>query len=301
MRKGILATLFCLLALTFLWVKAEVTDHHEAIRDLARRATEGEAKALYDLAKLHDIGYDTISIDSLRSSLLYLASAKKGYPPAMNFIGFRYYNGDHVRQDIDSALYWIRAAGHAGDLTAATNLGYLLTQGEGVSHDEDEAVYWLTKASEGGVKEAQVNLIELMEEKWEALPADSALSLGTRYYVGSAPIIGVKLIEIASRYGSPKSKALLGDAYSKGRGVVYNHQKSIEYFYAAATAGDPSAQYILAELLDIFPDALLELFYDGETCYYEAPILPSPHDLYEKAAEGGVVDSESAYRLLYGD
>lgn len=268
-----------------IWAQEEMRDYRPALRQLVERADSGDAKSLYELATLHDRGFDTIPVDSVRSSALYLMAAEKGYAPAMNFIGFRYYKGEAVRRDIDSALYWIRKAGDAGDITAAANLGYLLTEGEEVPHDDEEAVKWLTIAAAQGVREAQFKLVDLMEDKWAALPMDSSLSLGIKYYTDKAPVVGIVLLSYAAEAGSPKAMALLGDAYSKGWGVPYDHQKAIDYFYQAAEGGDPSAQFIIAELLEFFPDNARN--YDKDASYW-----------YEQAAAAGVTDSETAYQRL---
>lgn len=264
----------------------------EGIRNLIERADAQDAKALYQLAKLYDSGYEGIPVDSIKSTALYLQSAKKGYPPAMNYLGFRYYKGEIVKQNIDSALYWIQSAADKGDITAATNLGYLLTEGEGIEHDDKEAAKWLAFASEAGVKEAQLKLLELMRETWKELPPDSALTLGLKYYKGKAPIIGTYLLERASEANLPKAKALLGDAYSKGLGVPYNHQKALEYFYSAAVSGDPSAQFIIGELLEFFPDTFNGMKEITDELKY-------PHYWYSKARENGVTDSETANRKLF--
>ena len=94
--------------------------------------------------------------------------------------------------------------------------------------------------------------------------------------------------------GSPRANALLGDAYSKGIGVPYNHQKSIDNFYKAALEGDPSAQFILAELLEIFPDIL-----KNTTTEHLEEEFYLPSYWYARAAEAGITDSESAYQRLY--
>lgn len=256
-----------------------------ALRQLVQHAEAGNAKALFDLARLHEIGYDSILIDSTRSKALYILSAEQGFAPAMNYIGFQYYKGESFPRDLDSALYWIRKAGDEGDATAAANLGYLLTESKDIPYDEEEALKWLTIASEAGVPEAQKKMVELMKEHWEEWPLDSVLKKGEEYYLSRVPIVGVSLLEIAARNGNARAMALLGDAYSKGVGAVYDHQKSMDYFYEAAVKGDPAAQFIVAELLEIFPDALA----DSEGAEY----------WYERAAEGGVTDSDSAYRMLY--
>lgn len=285
MRGSLPFLILLFFAVGCFWANGSSPEEKAALHQLAVKADAGEPKALYDLARLHDIGYDTIAVDSLRSTALYLLSARKGYAPAMNYIGFKYYNGFMGKRDVDSAFYWIRKAADQGDVTAAANLGYLLMEGKDVNHDEEEALKWISVAAENGVPEAQFKLVDLMVDQWEELPVDSALLKGEEFYLGKAPIIGVRLLEIASDKGSAKALALLGDAYSKGVGVPYDHQKSTEYFYKAALACNPSAQFIVAELLEIFPDAI--------------PGAEGAEFWLDKARIGGVEDSESAYRLLY--
>lgn len=329
---------------TFVWLIASGQDDESrrtALRGLIERAENGDAKALYDLAVLHDTGFDTIPVDSARSTALYRLSAEKGYAPARNYLGYRYFNGEYVRQDMDSAMYWLVAAAADGDMKAANNLGYLLSNDSVVTHDYEQAIYWLEKASgagvptahslladllrqglgtapdtlraiglynsaiESGLQDAELKLLSMMGRKWETLPADSALSLGRYYYTHRAPFIGVTLFENVAAQENPEALALLGDAYSRALGVEYNHEKSIEYFLHAALLGQPSAQFVIGELIDIFPDALsaepaagvIKDFFEslGESVPED---ISTPPYWYDRAAEGGVTDAESAAILL---
>ena len=255
------------------------------LRQLFLRVDSGDPKALYQLAYLYDTGFDSIEVDSVKSTELYRRAAQAGFPPAMNFLGFRFFKGEFVDKDVDSALFWIRKAALAGDITAAANLGYLLSESDEFPNDMEEAVKWLTIAAREGVKEAQLKLIDIRPEHWNEITPDSALILGLDYYSGKAPILGTFFLQQAADAGSPKAQALLGDAYSKGLGVPYNHQKSIDYFFEAANGGDPSAQFIIAEWLEFFPDNNDNSLHD-------------PNFWFESAAKQGVVDSESAFRRL---
>lgn len=268
-----------------IWAQEEATPLRMALRELAGRAEAGDPKSLYDLAKLHDTGYDSILKDSLRSTALYLKAAERGYAPAMNFIGFRYYNGEIVKKDVDSALFWIHRAADDGDITAAANLGYLLLDSPEIPHDTLEASKWLFMAAEEGIVGPQHRLIEINREAWDEIPPDSALNLGLKYYTEKATVLGANFIKIATKAAIPKAFALLGDAYSRGIGVPYDHQKSVDYFFQAAMLGDPSAQFIIAELLDFFPDA--DQSSEGAAYWHD------------KAAAQGITDSESAYSLLF--
>lgn len=264
----------------------------EAVRKLAARAERGDAKALYDLASLHDRGYDSIPVDSARSTALYRLSATAGYPRAQNYLGFRYFRGEFVRQDVDSALYWLSKAAENGDISAANNLGYLLTESDIIPHDYEEAFRWFSKgaeaglpesesqladlyrqglgiaadtvkatelytmAIEGGLQDAELKLLSMMWRKWETLEPDSAFILGRYYYTHHAPTAGVCLLKTAEKGDIPDALALLGDAYSKGSGTAYNHEMGRLYFLRAAMLGQRDAQRIIGEMLDIFPDAL---------------------------------------------
>lgn len=259
-------------------------DFLQKIQGLNDKAEKGDAGALYELARLYDIGFEDIPIDSAKSSILYRRAAEMGYNPARNYLGFRYYKGEFLKQNTDSALYWIRLAAENGDITAAANLAYLLTEGEPEIKDEEEALKWLQKAAEAGIMQPQIKYSGIMEQRWQQLPPDSLVTKGINYYIGKAPIVGIVMINIAAEKGSSKALAILGDAYSKGRGVPYDNSKALEYFHEAAIAGNPSAQFIIAELLEFFPD-ILETY---PAVYW-----------YEKAAEEGVTDSERAYQLLF--
>lgn len=305
-------------------LSGDLTPRRAALRKLVERAAARDPKALYDLAFLHDTGYDSIPVDSARSTALYRLSAELGYPKAQNYLGFRYFKGEFVKKDPDSAMFWISRAAAAGDPSAASNLGYIFTDphaspeqrekgvlwlekaaeagvpqgeslladlyrtGDGVKKDTAEATELYTRAIEGGLHDAELKLLSMMGKKWESLTPDSAVCLGRYYYTRRAPVIATTLFRNAALYGNPDALALLGDAYSKGYGVSYDHDLSTRYFLQAANGGNPAAQFIIAELLDFFPDALPD------------SVAPAQY-WYEKAAESGITDAEEATRrLLYG-
>lgn len=294
MRRFLPVFIICFFLGGILWAQEEASRQRDTLRRLQESAEAGDVRAIYYLATLYDSGFDSIPVDTAESTRLYLLAAKKGYAPARNFIGFRYYKGEYLPKNIDSALYWIRLAADDGDITAAANLAYLLTESPDIPHDEAEAMKWLTIAAEAGVVEAQEKLIPHMEEEWSLLTPDSAINLGLKYYLGTAPVLGVKLFEKAATKGDPKAMALLGDAYSKGLGVPYDNQKSIDYFHQAALLGDPSAQFIITELLEFFPDILPTLSSSLDSLQPYDPSIP-----LDPGSERRVLSAEDAYKLLY--
>lgn len=330
---GIVAVIFAVMTFP-LWPMTDTraSDQTRAqLRRLVARADSGDPKALYDLAYLHDIGYDTITRDTTRSTLLYTRSAEKGYAPAQNYLGFRLYKGDGVNRDVNEGLHWIEQAALQGDPKGANNLGWMLLEGEGVEHDYSKAAFWLERAADAGVPtgmvlfadmlkegkglppdtlratelysraiesglmDAEVKLLVMMNEKWKSLSPEDALKLGKFYYTHRAPVIGVTLfnnVAFSEANDSLKGEAfaLLGDAHTRAQGVDYNHAIALDNFIRAAEFGNPSAQFILGELLDIFPDALADKDLPME-CH-------SAQYWYDRASKSGVTDAETANRIL---
>lgn len=271
---------------------------------------------------------DTLTGDTLTPVRLYKKAADGGYTPAIAHLGFLLVDGKQVAADIDSGMRLIEKAALAGDPKAANNLGYFLTQGEHVARDYEKALFWLRRAADAGLPtgqaqladlyrqglgtapdtlaatelyekaihsglaDAQRKLISMNARRWQTLPADSALTLARRYYRDAAHTAAVLLLEKISTAESTVADAfaLLGDAYSRGLGVPYSYEKSIEYFYNAARFGNAPAQFIIAETLDVYPDAL-----DAWSPKAEERIAAYWYDL---AAKAGVTDAATAYRLL---
>lgn len=225
-------------------------------------------------------------VDSLRRE------AAAGNTEAQNMLGFRFFNGEGVTQNTDSALYYIGKAAARGNAKAASNLGYLLLNGVRVTPDYPQAAMWLEKAAAQGLPQAEslladmlrqglaskpdtaraarlyesalgkglgdaeLRLLNMMGPKWQQLPPDSLMTLGEKYYTGSAPRIGVDLLRTAAERGNARAMYFLGDAYARARGVAYDHALSLEWYKRSAEHGDTLARQVLDDLLQFFPDAL---------------------------------------------
>lgn len=349
MRKTVLILLGVMVATMF----AATPEGRRAFRQFEQRAENGDAEAQYRLATVLETGWDSVPADSVRALDLMRRSARNGFAPAMNYLGYLYGKGykvgnrDLVPVDRDSSVMWLRRSADAGDPRAVSNLAYLLlndstiglTPAERVHNDSIAYVYlqkgataqiptafsmlgdmyrdgrWVKRdtlkaaanyeaALERGLGDAEARLIALMGHRWQRLPQDSAFHLGLRYYTGYASGAGVLLLEHAAEIPDTigigaRAMALLGDAYSRGVGVKYNHDKSLEYFARAALAGNPSAMYILAETLEVFPDALQDFpaaFPDREAVIDR---LSDPARLRAEAARCGIRTSTDAHRALF--
>ena len=347
MRKAVLILLGVMVASMF----AATPEGRREFRQFERRAENGDAEAQYRLATVLETGWDSVPADSVRALELMRRSARNGFPPAMNYLGYLYGKGykvgnrELVPVDRDSSVMWLRRSADAGDPRAVSNLAYLLlndtvsgrTPVERLAADSTAYAY-LVKGANSQIPtafsmlgdmyrdgrwvkrdgDAEARLIALMGHRWQRLPQDSAFNLGLRYYAGYAPGAGVLLLERATETPDTigigaRAMALLGDAYSRGVGVKYSHDKSLAYFARAALAGNPSAMYILAETLEVFPDALQDLpvdLQDPSTDLQDLPAvfpdreavinhLSDPARLRAEAVRSGIRTSTDAHRALF--
>lgn len=290
-----------------------------------RRVEAGEPEAMFRMSALLERGFDTIPADTLRSISLLRRSAEAGFPAAANYLGYLYQMGRILPENRDSAIYWLRVAADAGDPKAAHNIAWLMLErsesadtaalpyleraadagipasitmladlyGEGriLPKDTAKAVALYEKAIGLGWGDAQLRLLNMMGPRWSLMNSADLLSTAIHYRdLGANTIASELLLHIApGERETPAAYALLGDAYSRGRGVAYDHDRSIEYFYRAAEMGHPSAQFILAETLEIFPDALAKFDPDRRM---------TPQSLRESAAAKGVTTAEEAAAAL---
>lgn len=305
------------------------------VEALQALADTGDKDALYHLATLYDRGYGPIVPDTVRSTELYIRAAEAGHNEAQNYLGYRLYRGDGVERNVEQALQWLENSAMAGNARAAGNLGYLLLYGDGVAHDDENAAFWLQIAADKGVATAMSMLGDLYMEgkgveldsvkgmqyyrrafergladagyKLEAAQKDSLAAMppgqltdmGLYYYLRGLPEIAVPIFEKAAEGGDARAYALLGDAYTRALGVSYDHRKALDNYFLSAIQGYPPAQFIIGELLEIFPDALSGLSPEIIARYPDR----EQDALWwtQKAYQGGVPDARTANKLLLSE
>ena len=226
-----------------------------------QRAEAGDPEAQFRLSAILEQGYDSIPVDSARALRLVMQSADTGYPPALNYLGFLYgkgyvTNGDTLlRANRDSMIHYIIKAAGLNDPKATANLAYLLLQDS-------------TFVDSGGSVKTRECGVQI---------TDSA---------GCVESQGQNQIKA-------KAYAMLGHAYAHGIGVQYNHREANRSFAKAAILGDPAASYIMAETLEIFPDALTDLLTKEEQSQ-----LPDKVSLRKRAEEAGITTADQARKSL---
>lgn len=298
-------------------------------RQLQEAVDSGNPAACFHLARMLESSDTLTDSLAARALQLYTQAADSAYPPALNYLGFIRFNGLlGTTADPDTALQLIEKAAMLGDNSAAANLGWLLTQnGTAVRHDPEKALYWLSRAAESGspipleamadiylqrgdtvqalssLEEATLRggvnaagrLLKLDAQRFDAMPTDSLMKEALRYYRSGAPAMGLLLMERdVLRDDAPQSdialsKAIRAQLMSLGLVLPYDYEGSLRLFHEAAGMGDPSAQYIVAETLDLTPDAFAAT---------DSTMQRTADEWRRAAAAQGITDSRSALRRL---
>ena len=234
---------------------------------LHRAATAGDPKAAHNLAYLL-LNPPALSTPSTSPSVAPSTSSPSAGTPAFS-------SGERAKPDSLAIIYLTQAA-EAGLPQSQTLLADLCVQGRGLAPDTLRAIALYERAIAAGFPDAELRLLNTIGPRITNLPPEEALSEALRYWNMGAPAIATTILlpltettttvtNIESSAESPtlaRIYALLGHAYSRGRGVPYDHHTANEYFARAALLGNPSARFILAETLEIFPDALTTLLPD---------------------------------------
>lgn len=265
---------------------------------LRRAAAAGYPKALNYLGYLFQNGQ--IVGENADSARFYIRrAADAGDLTAAHNYAYLLLNHETGRSNDTVALRYLRLAADAGLPQSQTMLADVLSGSaefispEIVDPDTVKAVKLYESAISKGFHDAELRLLNLMGPSWQSLDPQEALSEAVRYWNMGAPTIAVELLRTIgpSEPQTAHAYALLGHAFSRGQGAVYDHRKANEYFARAAILGNPSAQFILAETLEIFPDALKELLPD-------MPDSMTPESLRQSAAKAGITTASEATQAL---
>lgn len=218
-----------------------------SVRDVASRAEMGDAEATFQLARLHERGYDSIPADSLRAIELYSKAADSGYLPALNYLGYKLIQSGKQKEAM-RGLSLLEQAAMAGDAKAQSNIGFLLIEGKNVEKDYEKAAFWLERAAQQGVAQASSMLGDLYRDglgverdslqaashyyaaidagltdaayklqaldsaRWKTLPPKEELETAEYFFTHRAPDIAIPLLEELAEEEIAEDTAVKGRA-----------------------------------------------------------------------------------------
>ena len=255
------------------------------IRELIKKANEGDAKSQYELAMRYIDG-DGVKQSYYNAALYARMSADQNYPEGMNLFGYLLFNGTGVSQNQAEAVMWYSKAAELGHAMAQNNLGECYFLGKGVEQCYEKGAEWYSKAAELGHK-AVMWYRKAAEQGNPKAQNNLAFCYFNGYGVEQNYEKAAEWWSEAAKKGNPKAQNNLAFCYFNGYGVEQNYEKAAEWWSEAAKKGNPKAQNNLA------------------FCYENGKGVEQSYEKaaewYRKAAEQGDVEAQIALQLLEGE
>lgn len=131
--------------------------------ELAARANEGNAEAMYELGTSYEAG-GPLPANGAEAVRWIRKAALLGNTPAMREMGVLAGRGDGVPQSYREELRWYKLAADKGDDVAMLYAGYMYALGDGVPQDFAEALRWYRMAGDRGQSRALLALGEMYRD-----------------------------------------------------------------------------------------------------------------------------------------
>ncbi|MGN0864600.1 MAG: tetratricopeptide repeat protein [Akkermansia sp.] len=165
-------------------------------------------------------------------------AAEEGYLPAQVDLAGIYLNGgkNGLPPDHAAAFRWFCAAAAQGHTASHVFLGQLCYDGRGTPRDEAAALSHWRRAAEAGLAEAQYRLGRVLAQHPDQRRE------------------GIEWLTKAAREGQrggvPQAATALGNLYYRGApDLTADRAQAVRWYAMGASAGDPLAQWVYAELL----------------------------------------------------
>lgn len=267
-------------------------DTLRALTLLSQAAHSGhtEAQNYLGFAFRHGLLHLPKDTDSAIYWLTRAATSPHPSPRAMHNIGYMLAMGEGgVKRDLDKARYWLERAGHAGVPDALSLLGSMEVMPM-FTHTPDtlKALDYMERAALAFTSPAlslavQTDMTFLLEALAQSMPEQEISALADRYYTEGLVKAATPLLTCIGESGHALSLARLAYLGSTVYRRTTPYDRVLLLYQTAALQGDPSAQYITAEMLDLNPDPDFFL---------------TPAELYGKAAAAGITDGDKAIQRL---
>ena len=202
------------------------------VEQIVRKATEGDSEYQARLGYMYYVG-EGVKQNLQTAILWYRRAAVQGNKDAQYNIGVAYAFGEGVEQNLETAAEWYRRAAIQGHAQAQFSLGLNYTYGEGVKQNYEEAATWFERAAHQGYDRAQLHLAGL-------------------YYTGTGVLKNlekaVQWYRKAADRGNPVAQYNLGNLYHLGQGVKQDYTQARHWYQLAADQGYVAALNPLSNL-----------------------------------------------------
>jgi hypothetical protein len=194
---------------------------------------------------------------------VFLAAARRGFPPAQIQVGLMYSNGDGVEQSLGEASRWLRPANVKGDPVGKYLLAECFLFGKGVPQNQEQAVALLEEAVEmdnpgramdllatcfhkgWGVEKDFGRAVELYRDACAHGFYNACANLAVMTMRGDGvpadPADAVSLLKDGVDAGNPRCMFFYAAAHWDGMGVARNPDIARQWFRRAAELGHAEA------------------------------------------------------------
>lgn len=199
-------------------------------------------------------------------------------------------------RDLDKAAYWLRRAAVSGNPAPLEALADISFE----RGDSTAAELLLDSAACLGYTPACTRLLSLRADSIERMSPRELMDKALYYYhnTKALQLAAGMFMQLALREDKDDTKeniiikahatAITAQLKSLGMVLSYDYDMAMQLFYRAACMGDPSAQYIVGETLDLYPDTFDRYGNDDmEADYWKG-----------KAAQAGITDAHTSLKRL---
>ena len=152
----------------------------------------------------------------------YEMSAKSGFGPAMNSLGYCYSTGRGLSKDLTKGTEWFWKGAQVNNANAMFNLSACYFAGQGVPKNHSLAASWLKKSADAGCNEAKQQLARFAKSTSRNRNLELAggvLAAG----VVVAAIATLSSFDVGESTNPPPSDFGLGDPYYEVRRANKEH------------------------------------------------------------------------------
>lgn len=213
----------------------------------------GYDDALFHLAQILDVfNY------SPEEKLTWIRkAAEKGHAPSICRLGFCYFHGDTVEQDVNKAIELWESAAEKGDAEAMNDLGAVYSGEMGLPRDAEKCFEWTRRAANAGHRGAE---FQMGRAFYNGDPVNRDQEEAARWW------------QKAAEQGHTVAMVYLGIMHHAGEGVWIDFNKSFDYFANAVKNGEANAEKEIESRVSYYLDTL-NLMKAGQL---EWPPLPTP-------------------------
>lgn len=197
------------------------------LREMIKKAEQGDVNAQWKLGWKYYDG-DGVRNDYTKAFSYFKLVADAGYVDAQYVLGLLYEDGIGVEKDYTLAAHFYQLAAEQGSADAQNSIGLLYHKGQGVEQNYRLAAHYYELAAKQDNMYAQDNLGRLYED---GLGVEQDFTLAVHYY------------RLVAEQGNKIAQFKLGLLYENGQGVEQDYTLAEYYYKLSAEQGYASAQY----------------------------------------------------------